>query len=663
MRAGRTSFGKWIQLVVSLFALAHRCPAQQQDLSELSIQDLMQVKVTSVAKREERLEDSPAAIYVITQDDIRRSGMTSVPELLRMVPGLDVAQIDGNLWAISARGFNSEFANNLLVLIDGRTVYDPTFGGVYWDVQDQMLEDIERIEVIRGPGAAIWGANAVNGVINIITKRARDTQGGLITTDASTAEQRGAGMRYGGTLGPDRYFRAYGKFFKRDGFAYPDGDRSPDGWDMVRGGFRSDLQISAPDSLTVQGDLYHGNEGQNVTFYAADPLFYSANDSIGVEGGNLLSRWRHSASPRSDFSLQAYFDETQREEYLIGKRVTTFDLEFQNHQVLGQRQELTWGLNYRRVQDALHDSPTASLTRDQEGTNLFGSFLQDEIAMFHRRLHFVLGSKFEHNDYTGFNVQPTARILAELTSKQRFWVAVSRAISPPSQSEREFQVAVQAFPTAAGPPTVVSFVGNPDLQNEQLLAYEAGYRWEIGDRLSLDLASFYDFYHGIDALVPSLPSLVLNPVPHVLLPLEATNEGHAHTYGGEAALNLDVTHFWRLSVSNSQFQLSQYVPFQVAATLSPESPGEQFGLRSGFRLPRRVEADMATYYVSRLPQQQVPSYTRLDARLGWHVGEQWELSVGGQNLLQAQHSEFRSLLGITPTKVRRNVFLKATWRF
>jgi iron complex outermembrane recepter protein len=242
-------------------------------------------------------------------------------------------------------------------------------------------------------------------------------------------------------------------------------------------------------------------------------------------------------------------------------------------------------------------------------------------------------------------------------------VAVSRAVSPPSQAERELQVCLSAFPAPVGPPTLVSFVGNPNLQDEQLLAYEAGYRWEINSRVSLDLASFYDFYHGIDALVPGPPLLVLIPVPHVLIPLDSTNQSHAHTYGGEAAVNLNITHFWRLSASNSQFYLAQYVPVQIPDALSPESPEEQFGLRSDLRLPHRIEADIGTYHVSQLPQQQIPSYTRLDARLGWKVGEQWELSVGGQNLLQAQHPEFRSVLGVTPTEVLRNVFLKAVWRF
>ncbi len=510
-RGGR---GKRIRLGLMLVVLSAGCFAQERDLSQLSIEDLMNVKVTSVSKKEQKLGDSAAAIYVISQEDIRHSGMTSIPELLRMVPGLNVAQIDGNLWAVSSRGFNSQFASDLLVLIDGRTVYTPLYSGVYWDVQDLMLEDVDRIEVIRGPGAAVWGANAVNGVINVITKPAQDTQGGLISTAASTGEQRSAAVRYGGTLGSGRYFRVYGKFLKRDGLVYSDGSPSADGWDAARGGFRSDLQISGSDSLTAQGDFYHGNEGEHVTFSALDPMIYSANDLVQVEGGNLLGRWKHVSSARSDFSLQAYFDNTQREEYLLGARVSTFDLEFQHHRLLGEHQEILWGLNYRRVEDSLRGSPTVTFGQNHEGTNLFGGFVQDEIGLLSHRLRVILGSKVEHNDYTGFEVQPSARALFALTPKHRLWAAVSRAVSTPSQAERNTDLCVSSFTTPSGIATLVNFMGNPRLSSEQLLAYDGGYRWEATSRISLDLAGFYDFYHDMDAVVPGSPVMI--PVPPTL---------------------------------------------------------------------------------------------------------------------------------------------------
>ncbi len=653
---------KPIRLGLMLLLLSAGCFAQERDLSQLSIEDLMNVKVTSVSKREQKLGDSAAAIYVISQEDIRHSGMTSIPELLRMVPGLNVAQIDGNLWAVSSRGFNSQFASDLLVLIDGRTVYTPLYSGVYWDVQDLMLEDVDRIEVIRGPGAAVWGANAVNGVINIITKAAQDTQGGLLSTTASTGEQRSAAVRYGGSLGAGRYFRVFGKFLKRDGLAYADGSPSADGWDAARGGFRSDLQISGSDSLTAQGDFYHGNEGQHVTVYALDPMVYSANDGVQVEGGNLLGRWKHVASARSDFSLQAYFDNTQREEYLLSARVSTFDLEFQHHRLLGQRQEMQWGLNYRRVEDVLRGSPTVIFARTQDGTNLFGGFVQDEIGLLSHRLRLILGSKFEHNDCTGFDIQPSARALFVLTSKHRLWAAVSRAVSTPSQAERDSDVTVSSFLTPPGIATLVNFMGNPRLFSEQLLAYEGGYRWEATSRISLDLAGFYDFYHDMDAVVPGSPVMIPVP-PHIVIPLDSTNQSHAHTYGGEAAFNLDVTRFWRVSVTNSHLRVSQYSPWSTPAGLGSESPEQQWSLRSNLHLPHHLEADVAGYSVGRLSEQQIPSYTRLDAGLSRSLGERLALSVGGQNLLQGQHPEFRSVLGVTPTEVRRNVFLKATWRF
>lgn len=657
----------WIGL--TCLALSCAAVAEQTDLSQLSIDDLMNVRVTSVGKREQKLIESAAAIYVITQEDILRSGVTSIPEALRMVPGLSVAQIDGNVWAISARGFNGQFANKLLVLIDGRSVYTPLYSGVYWEVQDLLLEDVDRIEVIRGPGATMWGANAVNGVINIITRNSRDTQGGLLTAGASSAEQRFAGIRYGARLRPDADLRFYTKYFKRDGELYPRGERAPDGWDATRGGFRADFQISQRDSVTWQGDAYHGTAGQHVTL-AAPALFpYTADDTVVTSGGNLLGRWRHVSSDRSDYSVQTYFDTARREELAIGQRLDTFDVEFQHHWLPGGRNEVVWGGGYRRVTDRLRASPTVIFSPSAESTNLFSGFMQDEISFLDRRLRITLGSKFEHNDYTGPELQPTARGWFELTRRHQLWAAVSRAVRTPSQGERDLRLNLASSPLPDGPFMLVSGFGSRDLTSERLMAYEAGYRAEVNSRFNLDLATYYNHYTDITSFAPLPPRIEIDPLPpHLLVPFQFGNHLHADGFGTELAANVNPTRFWKITAAHTWLRLGLHYPTSAPLTVlernfKGETPTQQFNVRSIINLRHGLEFDVAGYYVGELPFQRVPAYTRLDMRVGWSRGEHVEFSIGGQNLLNAQHAEFRSVYAISPTEVQRNVYVKSIWRF
>ncbi len=639
------------------------------DLSEMSIEQLLQVRVTSVAKKEQSLVDTAAAVYVITSEEIRRSGMTSIPELLRLAPGINVAQIDANMWAITSRGFNSEFANKLLVLIDGRSVYNPLYSGVYWDAQDLLLEDIDRIEVIRGPGAALWGANAVNGVINIITKRAQDTQGILVSNGISTTEQRFVGVRYGGkAAGREAYWRLFAKYFKRDGLIYDTGIRSADGWDVWRGGFRSDIRLSERDSLAVEGDIYNGTVGQHVNLVGLTPLLYSTNEQAGTAGADLLARWQRIVSPRSDLSLIAYVDTTRRDELLLGQRVTTFDLEFQHHRLLGKRHELVWGLSYRRVSDETRGSNTGRFIPTGEGTNLFSGFVQDEIALLNRRLRLTLGTKLEHNDYTGVEVQPSARLWFAINPRHHVWAAVSRAVRTPSRSEREIRANLASQQLPNGGLMLVSLLGNPNMVSEDLLAYEAGYRWQAGSRLAVDLASFYNIYHDFASATAEAPVLETSPwPPHLLVPLTTGNLAHAVGYGAEAALNLQLARFWMLSTGYSWLRTNVRTPVGptsvFAQQFTGEAPQQSFSVRSSFTFSHNLEADVAAFYVGSLVQQQIPAYTRLDARLGWRPTRQLELSVGGQNLLQAQHPEYRYVYVVTPTEIRRNAYVKVTWRF
>jgi len=643
--------------------------AQQTELSQMSIEELMNITVTSANKHEQKLNETAAAVYIITHEDIRHSGMTSIPEVLRLAPGISVAQVDANTWAITARGFNGRFANRLLVLIDGRSVYMPTYSGVYWDVQDLMLEDIERIEVIRGPGATMWGANAVNGVINIITKKAEDTQGALISTGLSLTDQRSAAMRYGGKLGRHGYFRAYGKYFDRDGLVYADGSGAPDGWDEARGGFRADYALSGRDSLSVHGDAYGGTAGQHTYLFGLNPLLTSVDEQVGMQGGNLVGRWTRASSGRSEFSLQAYVDSTRRNELLIGQRVTTFDLEFQHHRELGKRHDVVWGLSFRRNESKLRNSMWMEISPNQENTNLFSGFVQDEISLLKSRLRLTIGSKFEHNDYTGFEAQPNLRALFAITPRQHVWTAVSRATRTPSQSERGVQSDLWAGTIPNGQLMLIKLFGSRALRSEKLLAYEAGYRWQMASRVSFDVAGFYNVFDDATSAQLGMPLLQTSAVPpHLLVPVQVANNNTQRSFGTEVAVNLNVAHWWKISLADTWQQVNQGSGISGEATpsfrpFSLETPHQQMNVHSSFVLPRGLQLDVAGYYVGRLVELDVPSYTRVDVRLGWRPSRDVELSVGGQNLLQDHHAEYGPVLGFLPTEARRNAYMRATWHF
>jgi iron complex outermembrane recepter protein len=644
--------------------------AQQPELSQMSIEDLMNITVTSANKREQKLNETAAAVYIITQEAIQHSGMTSIPELLRMVPGMSVAQINASTWAISSRGSGGRFANRLLVLIDGRSVYTPTFSGVYWDVQDLMLEDIERIEVIRGPGATLWGANAVNGVINIITKKASESQGTLISTGLSLTDQRSAAVRYGGKLGQEGYFRVYGKYFLRDGLVYADGSGASDGWNEARGGFRGDYKISHRDNVTFQGDMYGGTVGQRSYLFGLNPLVSSVDEQVGLQGANLVGRWIRTSSERSEFSLQGYIDTTRRNELLIGQRVTTVDFEFQHHRALGQQHDMVWGLGYRRVDDKLRNSEWGGFIPAQQGTNLFSGFVQDEIALLKRRLRVTIGSKFEHNDYTGFEAQPNLRTWFAITPRHHVWASVSRAIRTPAQAEEDVQMNVSSgLVTPFGPMYLAKVFGNHTLTSEKLLAYEAGYRWEMSTWLTLDLAGFYNAYQDGTSAELGMPSLEMTPLPpHLLIPVELGNKNWQRAFGTETAVNVRIAKWWKVSASHTWEQINKN-PSTLGGNVAMngqftgDTPHQIAAVRSTFLLPRNVDIDVATYYASRIVEPQVPGYTRLDVRLGWRPSRDLELSAGGQNLLEDQHAEYTPVLGLLSTEVRRNAYMRATWHF
>src|SRR3989442_6975817 len=468
---------------LGLLCIAQPGLAQQPDsspsaeaLKKLSIEQLMNLQVTSVSKRPERLSQTASAIQVITQEDIRRSGAASLPEALRLATNLQVAQVDSRQWAISARGFNSTTANKLLVLIDGRTVYTPLFSGVFWDVEEVPLADIDRIEVISGPGATLWGANAVNGVINVITKDAKDTQG-LLLSGGGGSEQRGFGtVRYGGPLGSTVHARIYGRGFDRASTLLPNGQDAADDWHLWQGGFRMDWDAASVNRVTLQGDLYDGRIGQ-----------LTAGD-VGVSGGNVMAKWSHTISEGSSLAAQLYYDRTHRHiPGTFGEDLDTYDVDVQHAARLGARQDVVWGLGYRLINDRVANSSMLAFLPPGVARQWFSGFVQDEIALVPNRLHVALGTKIEHNDYVGFEVQPSGRVNWRPSPSGTLWAAVSRALRSPSRIDRELFAPAQ-------PPYFLA--GGPGFHSEEELAYELGYRHQRR-ALALSVAPVYNPYPGI----------------------------------------------------------------------------------------------------------------------------------------------------------------------
>jgi iron complex outermembrane recepter protein len=644
------------------------------DLTGRSMEDLMNIEVTSVSKKGEKLSGAAAAIFVITQEDIRKSGAINIPDLLRIVPGLDVSQIDANSWAISSRGFNGQFVNKMLVLIDGRAVYTPLLGGVSWDTQDVPLEDIERIEVIRGPGGSLWGANAVNGVINVTTKKAEDTPGGLISASGGTEGQAIGTVQYGGTLGPGTHYRIYTKYLNHNSLPDLNGGDGDEGWHLLHGGFRTDTVLSTKDSLTAQGDLYTGNEGASViNIFSIDPPgIRNLVTRVGLSGGNVLGRWNHNFSSRSDSSLQLYFDNYTRTGPAAHENGKTFDVEFNHHVVAGEHQDFVWGVGFRRTWDQTRGSIDATFIPADKTLQLFNTFAQDTIALKPDRLYLTVGVKLEHYDFDGFGIQPSARLAWTPSDRQTFWAAVSRANRSPTRRDEGLEAGLDVFPDPAGSTTPVELVlmGNPQIKPEHILAYEAGFRSQLHARFSLDVTAFYNRYTNLVSLEPGPRFFDPSPAPaRFVVPITFGNGMHGSTAGGEISANLKITDLWTLSPSYSLLKMHLRTdPASRDMNSVPDyegsSPQHQAQLHSHVELSHGLAWDAAAYFVSGLAADHVASYTRLDTQLTWRAAERLEFNLVGQNLLHDHHLEsFDAFTIVNSSLVKRSVFAKIVWRF
>lgn len=655
-------------VVCSNFALGSDQLSDDETILDLSLEDLLDIKVTSVSKRAQSLNDAAAAIFVITNKDLLRWGVTSVPDALRYVPGLHVGRIDSSKWAITSRGFNGRFSNKLLVLVDGRSVYTTSFSGVYWEVQDMMIEDIDRIEIIRGPGSTLWGANAVNGVINIITKNAADTQDGLAVAGAGDIEKGFGRVRWGTASSGDTYARFYAKAFSRGDFPRPDGQDAGDSWDQYRGGFRLDAKQGADIDLTLQGEIYEGTINNQTQVAQLIPPYNSILATADkVSGGNLTGRWAQTLSPTSQISFQIYFDRALRRDAIANQVSNTLDYDFQYHLGLGKH-NLVWGLGYRHIDDLVDRTQVFLMSGGELSFNLYSAFIQDEISLFRDRLALTVGSKFEHNDFTGFEIQPSVRLLWKTHPQHRLWGAVSRAVRTPARYEDDLQVLVLTRPpfTADNPtqlPLGSMIAGNPDLQAEELIAYEIGYRFNR-EEVSLDLTSFYNDYTKLIAYQYGDPDVrYLEDPPYIALPVPPFNARKSSFFGIEAALVWQHRSWLRWDLAYSFIE--EDIPDNTNPSLVNESaPKNQANLNLNVVPLTALNLNVGVRYVDSCVTRnatdpaghQIPSYTTLDARIGWRLGKDVEFSVVGQDLLDKQHYEYAAETFALPTEIPRRFY-------
>ncbi|HTM65768.1 MAG TPA: TonB-dependent receptor [Flavipsychrobacter sp.] len=618
------------------FAQAQDTALDSKQLLSLSLEELMNIEIHSVSKRPEKLSEAASAIQVITQEDIKRSGATNLPEALRLAPNLQVAQVNSHAWLISARGFDAIFSNKLLVLIDGRNIYSPLFAGVSWDAQNVLLEDVDRIEVISGPGATLWGANAVNGVVNIITKDANSTQGFYMSESVGSLYKYSASARYGGKIGSKLAYRVYGMRNSYDTTYIKDKagkDISQnDEAEITQLGFRIDYTPSEKSNVMVLGNFYVGKEN-------ARP------EKSGIDGQNITGRWTRTFSPNSELVVQAFVDRTWKRDIpsLISEELYTYDIDLQHRFPIGKRHSLLWGAGYRFMRDEVISSTTfVGIVPNLRNMDVVNAFVQDEVMLWKDRLKLSFGSKVQHNVFTGFEVQPDARLAFMPNETNTVWAAVSRAVRTPSRFDKDY-----FLPFYPVPDSVPSVQGGPDFISETLIAYELGYRVRPCRNLSLSLATFFNSYDNLYS-VEAVPG---TQTYHI------QNGGEGHSVGLELSGNYQPFEWWRLRGGYTYFHKEiRNKPGHNAdyynLGLDPE---HQVVLQSIMSLPYHFQLDVAGRYVDDIPGAMgVSDYLAADVRIAY-VLRQFELAAVGR-LFNDDHSEFAG------TYIPRNFYLKLTCR-
>jgi len=643
-------------------------PSDPAALKTLSLEQLSQIEVITPSKEPVKAFQSPVAIYVITGEQIRRSGVTSIPEALRLAPGVEVARIDSNKWSIGIRGFGTRFSRGVLVLIDGRTVYSTLLAGTYWEVQDTNMDDVDRIEVIRGPGGTIWGPNAVNGVINIITKDSKDTQGMQASAGGGNAEQGFANFRYGGGNGDNFSYRIYGKGFTTSPEYHSD-HRNFDDWRAAQTGFRMDWSQADGDSFTVQGDLYKEEAGESVQATSYTPPYSQIIDgNANLSGGNLMVRWKRTWRDGDDIQIQAYYDRTNRYEPNFGERRNTFDIDFLQRLKLPARQQVSWGLGARfSLADDLEVVSGLTFEPPKRTDQLETAFVQDEISLVDQRLSLIAGTKLLRTNFFHFGLEPSARLLWTPNTQETIWAAFTHALRTPSDAEENFFLSGYGGMAANGTPLFARFNANTRFAPEQLNGSEIGYRRLIKSNLYIDFAGFYNHYHDLfDEEITGALSLEDNPPPlHYLLPAQFGNGLLGATKGFEIAPEWRLTSVWQLKGSYSFLQMHiekapNSLDVGTSRGIEGSSPKHEVTIQSAFDLTKKLSLDLTYRYVAALPGQLVPAYSTGDARFAWRLNREFELSLVGQNLFQPFHFEDGGdpgpLVGI-----KRSGYVKLTW--
>ncbi|MDE3165064.1 MAG: TonB-dependent receptor, partial [Acidobacteriota bacterium] len=639
----------------------------QESLADASLEELLQVRVTSVSKKEQTLARTAASVYVIGPEEIRRSGAETLPDLLRWVPGVDVEQIDANAWAISIRGFNSRYSNKVLVMIDGRTVYTNTFGGVFWDQVDLPLEDIERVEVIRGPGGTVWGANAVNGVIQIFTRSARATQGALVSQTAGDQGSYRSLVRYGGAAGAHGFYRGFATWQRFNDLDSLGGAEAGDGWTRSQAGFRGDWQSAGGDVFTAQGEYFRNRGHQNRRSLFMDlPGAATFNEPVDSEGGNLLFRWSRSSRGGAQTTFQAYFDDYHRYDLGTDEDYRAGDFDIEHHFRAGDRHDLVAAAGYRIIRTAYRGSSTIAIDPAQRVDQLSSAFLQDEIRLGDR-VWLTAGSKVEHNSYTGFEFEPSLRLAWAPSARHTLWASAARAIRQPTRVEFGIQLDMGVVATRPGMEIGMTLSGNPDLQSERMGDVEAGYRAQWTRTLSFDASAFFSRYHGV--LAPDTGPVSLIPQPALIravYSLRWGNSMNATDYGGEAALNWAPRSGWRLMAAYSNLHMNGALSPRASpwfrALTEDNAPRHMYQFRSGVNLTRRIEWEQAFLAHPRFAGGPGGWHLRVDSNLNWRAGEHWELGVSGQNLFRPGQVEFADNYWLLPSRNERQILATLSWR-
>ncbi len=643
--------------------------AEVKPLKQLSLAQLGNVEVTTVSKEPQEVWNTPAAVYVLTSDDIRRSGATTIPDALRLVPGVEVARIDSNKWSIGIRGFGSRLSRDVLVLIDGRTVYSTLLAGTYWEVQNVMLQDVDRIEVIRGPGGTIWGPNAVNGVINIITKSSKDTHGALVDAGGGSVDEGFVNARYGGGNSKTFDYRFYGMAFDRGPEYHSDGNNY-DSWRNLQGGFRLDFSTSRRDDFTVQGDIYNEGAGETVTATTYTPPYSQIlRGTERLSGGNILAHWHRVQGVGKDMQVTAFYDQTNRHEPNFADLRNTYDVDFMDRFRLPWRQQISWGLGARASTGTNPTVVSGLYFLPQSRTDeLFSAFFQDDIALIPNRLSLSLGTKLLKTNYTEVQPQPSVRLLWTPTANQTLWAAFTHAVRTPSAAERAFYLSGFIGIQPDGTPFFARFNPNPDFRSEQLNGYELGYRRLLAKTFYLDLDGFFNHYSDLFSEdIIGAPFVETTPQPtHLLLPAEFGNGLLGSTRGVEIAPDWKPLPYLQLRATYSFLQMEiQRSPNSLDVGTAPiiegSSPRHEATAQAFINMNKNFRLDLTYRYVSALAAQNIKSYSTADARFDWHANHALSFSVVGQNLFQPYHFEYASDPGPN-VGIKRSVYGEITWQ-